>query len=454
MASDHITLVRKALGFFIPYGGRRVVQRVAASYHGWTWQDQAEDVRNVVVLGGSFAGCELVKRLAETLPTGFKVVWIEKNSHLNYSFNFPRFSVMTGHEQEAFIPYDGVEQSGPTGIVTRIQDTAVGITDTKILLASGTEISYAYLAIATGSSQPLPVQVAATDRGDACHELQSVQETIENCQKIAIVGGGAVGVELAGDIKDFHPDKDVTLIHSRGRLMSHFGPRLGDYTLKALQGELKIRVLLNERPKMPAAGNMARSATLTFSDGHEEEFDLVVSSHPSRSQSRRRFWADFNAQIGCTGQRPNSSILKDLLPSAISKENARILVKPTLQVLAQEPDNKGANIFAFGDVADHAGPRMARAGWMQADVVLDNILAMISGWAPSRNYTPNVFVEGAIKLTLGKTHNVVYATDADGSDILAPSRKNPLDLGIQRAWGQFGVGHQFKQASSQSVSGS
>lgn len=69
----------------------------------------------------------------------------------------------------------------------------------------------------------------------------------------------------------------MTLIHSRGQLMSQFGKRLQDYTLKTLQDELEVRVLLNERPKMPAGGNMARSATLIFSDSHEELFDLIVS---------------------------------------------------------------------------------------------------------------------------------------------------------------------------------
>ena len=90
---------------------------------------------------------------------------------------------------------------------------------------------------------------------------------------------------------------------------------------------------------------------------------------------------------------------------------------------------------------------MARAGWMQAPVVLDNILAMIRGEKPSRTYTPDVFIEGAIKLTLGKTHSVAYAVDADGTDVLVPAKNGPLDLGIGRAWRQFGVGGEFRRSS-------
>lgn len=276
MPSDQFTLIRKALGLLLPMLGKMAVQRIAVVYHSWTWRNRA-DAKNVVVIGGSFAGIQLVKRLAQTLPTGYKVVWIEKNSHLNYSFVFPRFSVMANNEHTAFIPYDGVGQSGPVGISTHIQDTAIDITEKQVLLGSGHEIDYAYLAIATGSSQPLPVQVTSTERDDACYELRGVQEAIQSSQKIAVIGGGAVGVQLSSDIKDFYRDKDVTLIHSHNHLLGYFGKRLQDYALNTLRNELQVRVMLNERPKIPAQGNFARSATLTFSDGREEEFDLIVS---------------------------------------------------------------------------------------------------------------------------------------------------------------------------------
>lgn len=276
MASDKFTLIWKALKLAIPMLSKMTMQRLYALYHSWTWQN-TPNARNIVVIGGSFAGIQLVKRLSHTLPTGYKVVWIEKNSHMNYSFVFPRFSVMSKHEHMAFIPYNGVVRGAPSGILHHVQGTVVDITETQVLLASGQAIDYACLAIATGSSQPLPVQVTSTEREDACQELQNVQALIKSSQKIAVVGGGAVGVQLSSDIKDFYREKDVTLIHSRDHLMSHFGNRLQDYVLTALRNELNVRVLLNERPKMPSQENLATSANLAFSDGHEEDFDLIVS---------------------------------------------------------------------------------------------------------------------------------------------------------------------------------
>jgi apoptosis-inducing factor 2 len=85
---------------------------------------------------------------------------------------------------------------------------------------------------------------------------------------------------------------------------------------------------------------------------------------------------------------------------------------------------------------------------MQASVVLDNILALIGGGQPWRTYTPDAFLEGAIKLTLGWTRNVVYAMDADGPDALVPAENIPLDLGVERVWKQFGAGRDFALLST------
>lgn len=45
---------------------------------------------------------------------------------------------------------------------------------------------------------------------------------------------------------------------------------------------------------------------------------------------------------------------------------------------------------------------MGRAGLFQSEVVVKNILAMIDQREPTASYKPKLFIEGAIKLTLGK----------------------------------------------------
>ncbi|KAL2869639.1 NAD(P)/FAD-dependent oxidoreductase [Aspergillus lucknowensis] len=445
MASDTLKMFSRGLAWFIPYLLRQGLHTFYAMYHGWTYH-ATSNPKHIVVIGGSFAGLELVKRLTQTIPTGYKVIWIEKNSHLNYVFAFPRFSVVQGLEGRAFIPYTGVEAGAPEGCLRKIQGVVTGVfmgeEGGKVTLQGGEEVAFEYLVLATGSTQPLPVQVSSTEREDACKELQGVQSVIEESQTIAILGGGAVGVELASDIKDFYQDKEVTLVHSRDQLLNRFGPRLQDHTLTALRNELGVRVLLGERPRLPSGGesSMTRNARLVFKDGREEAFDLV---------------------IGCTGQRPNSSILATAYPGSLCGKSSRILVQPTLQILTNNTitafpatthptPNRSERVFALGDVAAHPGPLMARAGVVQSEIVVQNILSLINGQPAKKIYKPNWFIEGAIKLTLGKTHYAIYARDGGeketGDEVMIVSKKGKVDLDVGMAWRQYGVGKEFAKA--------
>lgn len=285
MASDKIRLFWLIAKFFPPFILKLSIDRVGALYHRWTYKAQV-DAQNVIVVGGSFAGVQLAKRLSETLPTGYKVTLIERNTHFNFSWVFPRFAVLPGYESLAFIPYEGIARNAPKGIWNHVCDSVTRITATKVHLSSGQELDYAFLAIATGSSQPLPAKVSATDSQKGCAELRNVQQNIANADRIAIVGGGAVGVEIASDIKTFFPEKDVTIFHSRSQLLPTFGQRLHDHVFGALE-KLGIHVICAERPEiLPGQEHKLRTSKGV------SHFDLVVSH--TRSNTPRCFAIGFD----------------------------------------------------------------------------------------------------------------------------------------------------------------
>lgn len=136
--------------------------------------------------------------------------------------------------------------------------------------------------------------------------------------------------------------------------------------------------------------------------------------------------------------------MTSLNPSPVSKETCCILVKPNLQVRTDKDYSTG--IFALGDVAEHGGPKMARAGYIQADVVLNNILSMIGNRDPTKVYTPNMNFEGAIKLTLGKTRWVMYSMESDGNDMLLSGEDGKLELEVEKAWSMFGADYRTADA--------
>ena len=101
--------------------------------------------------------------------------------------------------------------------------------------------------------------------------------------------------------------------------------------------------------------------------------------------------------ILATGQIPNNQLLKELDDQTADKLIASIgflRVRPTLQLL----NPSYSNIFALGDIADTGAPKAARPGMMQADVVVENILALIDGKEPTKNLEVGA---AAIHLTLG-----------------------------------------------------
>jgi len=288
MFIDYLRLIASIVPF-VPFLFRRLVQKIYAFRHHYTYEAVVEP-KNVVVVGGSFAGLPLLRRLVETLPTGYRAVLVEPSSHFNFVFNFPRYSVIRGHEAKAFIPHDGLAKKAPKGIYKRVQDAVVRITaapnggggEVHLGASSDEPLPYEYLVVATGVSQPFPARARSADKAGGCAELRALQEHITATESVAIIGGGAVGVELAADVKSYYPAKKVVLVHSREKLLPRFGGRLHAHVLPALE-KLGVEVVLGERPDI---GGMNKAwavsygpASLRFQDGREEAFGLVVSRH-------------------------------------------------------------------------------------------------------------------------------------------------------------------------------
>lgn len=47
--------------------------------------------------------------------------------------------------------------------------------------------------------------------------LRKIQRDIKAAQRIVCVGGGTVGIELAGEILERYPEKQVTIVQVRAR---------------------------------------------------------------------------------------------------------------------------------------------------------------------------------------------------------------------------------------------
>ncbi|KAL2142041.1 hypothetical protein VTI28DRAFT_1611 [Corynascus sepedonium] len=363
--------------------------------------------RNVVVVGAAYAGYFAARILAASLPRDgrYRVIVIEPNSHFNFTWMLPRFSVIEGHEHKAFIPYTSEFFSqAPRGMVQWIRGRVTSVRRQSVILCSGQEIPYEFLVIATGSTMAngLPSRVGVEGRNEGIEVLREMQARIKAATRLVVAGGGAAGVELAADAKSHCPDKSVTLVHSRHAVMHRFGPELQRTATDGLQ-RLGVEVIVGERVDPKSADGKF----ITLASGRKIECDCFVN---------------------CTGQTPASGLIADIAPGAITP-SGHIRVKPSMQI----DDERLPNVYVCGDVADTkaANPNSRIAG-RQAEVVADNIVLAASGKKPSYTYEVNWEDEG-VKLSLGLDRSVSEFWDGK-SELLFSHREDDLTMMSGRAW--------------------
>ncbi|PBP24286.1 hypothetical protein BUE80_DR004847 [Diplocarpon rosae] len=381
-------------------------------------------VKNIVVVGGSYVGVNAAQQLATRFSGPFRVLLVEKNSHFQHLFAFPRFAVTSEVDtKKAFIPFvPGTFAACPPGSGHFVQATVIGVTKDSIKLdrkvdvdgQSLDSIPFAYLVLATGTKLTPPSTIPHSNKADGVRYLQNHVQRVLASSSIVIIGGGAVGVQMATDIKELYPSKSVTLVHSRPNLMNKFHPKL-HAIIAERSAELGIELKLGSRVKLPADGypNDGRMFEVELEDGTKIPADFAIIA---------------------TGQTPQSEIVKQLSPQSVG-EDQFVKVKKTLQLF----DERFPNVFALGDVADTGAHKAARPAARQATLVADNIAHLVAG-EPLEEY--EILEPPAIHLTLGITKNVVFKNPKPGSSepSIIPRVDGTLDMNIDGVWERRGGG--------------
>lgn len=393
----------------------------------------AKSLQNVVVVGGSYVGMRAAKELASILPASHRVLLIEPHSHFNHLFVFPRFAIVPNHEHKAFVPYSTLFSSAPDPAHHQVVRARVASLHPHHVTLDrewhgSRDLAFEYLVAATGTRLAAPGSMPSEDKLPSVRYLQSYQQGVAKAQSVVVVGGGAVGVQMACDLKEVYPDKDITLVHSRQQLMPVYHEGLSDL-IKARFATLGINLVAGSRAVVPPAG---------FPNGAGEPFHVSL-------QDGRSVPADF--AILATGQTPNNQFLRGLaspesdsaLPltdTLVNPSNGFIRVQPTLQFR----DARFPHLFAVGDIADSGAHKAARPGAVQAAMVAKNIADLVAGRAPSETIA---VAPAGIHLTLGLTRNVIFRnpdTAAGGTEPFVNLKDDGReDMGVEGFWERNGV---------------
>ena len=346
----------------------------------------------VVIVGGGFVGT----KIAQDLDKDFNVVVLDKKKVFFNNIAALRPVVQPEFVARLFVPLDRALKNG------KFVQAEVEEVRERDLLVRGLDkpVTFDYCVIATGSVYNFPGKVPWWAGTHAVRRLyNAANQKLVASQRIAIIGAGAVGLELAGEIKFAYPDKEVTVFH-RGPYplsSSKIGEKMGKYILTRL-GKLGIKVNCNEciavnddeknnnafldatrdnnKPDESAEDNVKTS---DLAEAFSEKF-LSAGERVLKSDSGKEFPVDCvfyctGAHYACSAYEGNFQMTKggrcitnDRL-QAILKETG----KPCDRVFVAGDCNGGTDIEGFGD------PATLTFGYAHHPVVAKNIRAMNKG---------------------------------------------------------------------------
>ncbi len=338
----------------------------------------------VVVIGGGFAGLELIKRL-EGRP--YKVLLLDKQNH--HCFQPLLYQVATASLSADSIAHPFRRTVAPMPNVA-FRMAAVQAVDParKVVVTDHGEFAYDILVIATGSTtnffgnaaieaeamQLKSIGQALDIRSDFLQDFEAAlyaqNETGQRrCLNFAIVGAGPTGVELAGalaeikrtvlarEYRELESDRmQIWLVDSNERVLKNFSEKASANALKYLQ-DMGVNVRFGARV-VAFDGDV-----ITFKDGSTMESNTLI-------------WA-----AGVKG------VLLPGLEAAADERASRYRVDRFNQ-LQGVPD-----VYAVGDVAlmqeggwEHGHPQVAPAAIQQAALLGDNLVRKAEG-RPMREFT-------------------------------------------------------------------
>ncbi len=355
----------------------------------------------VVVVGGGFAGLELIKRL-EGAP--YKVLLLDRQNH--HCFQPLLYQVATASLSADSIahPFRRTVAPMPNVAFRMAKVIAVDPARKQVITDSG-EFPYDILVLATGSGtnffgntaiekeamQLKSIGQALDIRSDFLQDFEAaLYQQDEHSQKrqlnFTIVGAGPTGVELAGALAEIRRTvlkreyreldserMQIWLIDSNDRVLKNFSEQASAFALKYLQ-DMGVNVRLGAR--------------VAHFDG-----ELITFQDGSTMDSRTLIWA-----AGVKGMT-----LPGLEAAEVPKAN-RYNVDRFNQLQGMP------GVYALGDVAlmaegkwERGHPQVAPAAIQQAVLLASNLLRK----AERKELKPFTYVDKGSMATIGRFKAVV-----------------------------------------------
>jgi len=355
---------------------------------------------HVVIIGGGYGG---VQAAASLRNAGIKFTIIDPKEYFHHCIAALRAAVCSDFVQKTGIPLK--EAFGDSFIQDTVQK--IDIEGMTVVLNSGKELKFTHCIIAVGSIGPSPARTEQLTLSGMAEEYRNIGDAIEAAENIVIVGGGAVGVEFAGEITDKYKAKNVTIVSSSEKLIcpdfdDKFYANLDYYINAADVKVIKGRVSnLND-----LVTNQVQHQVVVVDD-QRIEADLVLS---------------------CIGLPPNKKSIESLLPLDHIDVNGRVKVTEYLTL------HGNSRVIAIGDCCNTNEHKMGVFAMKHAELVVANIVKEAAGSAPS----PWVRPFTGMLIPFGSKVGSAVANGWHLPNIVARPLKY-ADLATSKTWAMVGL---------------
>ncbi|KZZ94909.1 Pyridine nucleotide-disulfide oxidoreductase, NAD-binding domain protein [Moelleriella libera RCEF 2490] len=314
------------------------------------------------------------------------------------------------------------------GSVTSVNCEAKTATTVDAATKVATTHEYDYFVAATGLRRAWPVVPQSLTRKQYLIEAGDHIHAVVNAHHgVVVVGGGAVGIEMAAELKMVKPNVKVVLVHSRDKLLSAeaLSDECKDKALELLR-ETGVDVLMNHRlaasQKVDTTDGSSKYE-LTFTNGHK-----MVASEVIMALSQSRTTSTY-------------------LPSSAIDEEGFVKIQPSA-VFSPGTPNARFHLCA-GDLTKWSG--IKRCGWAMhsGHFVAQNIHKLVTQEQTGQETKLEEFDEVApmIGLAVGKK---AVASGPDGTVSGEETMQAYFrdDLGFTICWDWMGLGGRKKEELS------
>ncbi|ODV64290.1 uncharacterized protein ASCRUDRAFT_73946 [Ascoidea rubescens DSM 1968] len=234
--------------------------------------------KNILIVGGAFGGLSALKSIINNITknqTAYSSALSNKNIlklNLDITVLEPRngFINILGiplalldlkHANESYFEYNQKTLNLPINNTLNISDSIIikinhikdrchRLYSDHAITSSNQVLNFDYCSVSTGRTRNWPLDPKGLTRLQFVDEMGQSLKKIKSANSVVVIGGGALGVEVAGEIKQHYPDKSVKLIHPHANILKE--PKLpkefAEKSTEILQNVIgKENTLLNTR---------------------------------------------------------------------------------------------------------------------------------------------------------------------------------------------------------------